>query len=274
MASIIALRIRRAEDELTYVHERDCKLSNFCELSTLDGHTFGFVLEERVVDDAPAYQVSIFAESPTESPASIKGKTFANYITKLTGVRAVSEIRIPLGYTDTSFRTLCKHETDTLKEVATLLEKLCSSEMCDCGREMIPSDVTHCNNCLVGMPDNGGQPLKPTERGVRYMLNTMVRTIDFDTGDRAFSDPIRLRTKSGYRFFAFFCIMQKEENTFSCVLRSSAERVILVSARGKTRQTSKYCVFFRLMDENFVGKSSRKDAIPEIVRVLTRIVKL
>ena len=273
MASIIAFqqRIRRAEDELTYVHERDCKLSNFCELSTLDGHTFGFVLEERVVDDAPAYQVSIFAESPTEFPASIKGKTFANFITKLTGVRAVSEIRIPLGYTDTSFRTLCKHETDTLKEVATLLEKLCSSEMCDCGREMIPSDVTHCNNCLVGMPDNGGQPLKPTERGVRYMLNTMVRTIDFD-GDRAFSNPIRLRTKSGYRFE--LCIMQKEENTFSCVLRSSAERVILVSARGKTRQTSKYCVFFRLMDENFVGKSSRKDAIPEIVRVLTRIVKL
>lgn len=264
--------IREAQSELTYVDDKDCKLSGFWELSTLDDHKFGFVLEERVIHEKPAYQVSIFAEAPNDSRATVKGKTFAEFITVTTGHEAVEVIRVPLGYMSTSFKTLCEHETDALEDIATLLEKLCSSVICDCGHKMIPHDALCCDNCTIGLPENGGKLLQPTERGLRYALKSLINTIDPDPV-LAFSAFMWLRTQSGYRFQ--LRVVRKRDDNFACMILSHAEEVIRASAESKKRpRKSEHTVFFRRMDKDFLSKMGRKDMVPEIVRVLTRIVEL
>jgi hypothetical protein len=244
------------------------RVSNFQPLCTMDGHAFGVVLDEKIVDEVPAYQISIFAQDP-DGTVSNKGKTFAEFIEGRANEIAQSEIQIPLGYTDTSFKTLCKHATDTLVDVSKLLELLCVSRICCCGLDMIKDDGICCNNCMIGLAETDHKLLIPTLRGTRCMLTDLMISIDPDKSP-SMSDRIRLRTKSNYRFEISLGYKTPDLN---CIIRSKDARVRRATKAFKELSNGEYVMYFKSMDEHFKGVNNR-DMLPKIKEILARIVSL
>ena len=242
------------------------RISKFQTLETMDGHVFGFVLDENILEDELVYQVSIFADDPSKT-VSTKGKTFARFVEGHTGAAAENEIKFSLGYTNTVFETLCKHATDTLEDVSKLLELLSTSEICSCELDMIEEDCFCCNNCMIGMAETDHKLMIPTLRGTKCVLRDMLKTTD---ESMVMSDYMRLRTKNDHRFEVG--VLYKNPG-YRCVIRSKDVRVSKASKHFKETSTGGFMMMFKEMDED-LKDGDGIDVVPKIRDYLVRIVGL